>query len=126
MKRLLLPAFVMAALSASATGPYDSIVAADGSGDYTTVSDAIAAAPEWSTRPWKILVKNGDYDELIEIPETKPNIHLIGQDRAHTVIHHLVNQGGKAQENSRLTKPYTGRALSTIPNRPHTARARPW
>lgn len=104
MKRLLLPAFVMAALSASAAGPYDSIVAADGTGDFRTVSDAIAAAPEGSTRPWKILVKNGDYDELIEIPETKPNIHLIGQDRGRTVIHHLVNQGGKAQENSRFDK----------------------
>ncbi len=104
MKKFILPLFSFSALVMSAAGPYDSVVAADGTGDYRTVSEAIAAAPEQSAHPWKILVKNGDYDELIEIPETKPNIHLIGQDRNATVIHHRINQGGKAQEGSRFDK----------------------
>ena len=49
-------------LTAQAAGPYDAVVAADGTGDYRTVSEAIAAAPAGSERrPWRILVKSGSY-----------------------------------------------------------------
>lgn len=91
-------------ITATAIGPYRAVVAADGSGDYMTVSEAIAAAPEGLTHPWPILIKSGDYDELIEIPETKPYIYLIGQDRENTIIHHLINQGGRPEEFTRYDK----------------------
>lgn len=88
----------------NAASPFDAIVAQDGSGDYTTVSEAIENAPEGRTEPWRVLVKRGDYNELIDIPETKPHIHLIGQDREKTIIHHRINQGGPAQEGTRFDK----------------------
>ncbi len=79
----------------AAAGPFHAIVAADGSGDYTTVSDAIAAAPEGRTEPWIILVKKGDYVEHVSIPASKPFIHLIGQDKRNTSIRMKQNVGGK-------------------------------
>lgn len=65
---------------------FDAIVAKDGSGDYTTVQDAIDAAPAAQIKPWLIFVKNGEYKEHIDIPANKPFIHITGQDRDKTVI----------------------------------------
>ena len=82
--------------------PYHAIVAADGSGDYRTVNDAITAAPTGLTSPWRILVKSGDYDEHIVIPADKPYIHLIGQGKNSTAIRHKLNHGQKAMESGRF------------------------
>lgn len=81
--------------STADNGPYHSIVAADGSGDYRTINEAIAAAPEGRTEPWIILVKKGDYREHVVIPESKPFIHLIGQNKDNTAIRLNLNVGGK-------------------------------
>lgn len=74
--------------------PYNAIVAADGSGDYKTINEAISAAPEGRTAPWLILVKKGDYREHVVVPESKPFIHLIGQDKDNTAIRLNLNVGG--------------------------------
>ena len=66
---------------------FDAIVALDGSGDYTTVQDAINAAPVGRAKPWLIFIKNGRYNEHVDVPASKTNIHLIGQDRDKTVIY---------------------------------------
>lgn len=58
---------------------YDAVVAADGSGDYKTVQEAIEAAPVGRGTPWLIFVKAGEYKEHVDIPANKPYIHLIGQ-----------------------------------------------
>lgn len=60
---------------------FDAVVAKDGSGDYLSVKDAIAAAPINRTQPWIIYIKNGIYNGHHEIPANKPFIHLIGQSR---------------------------------------------
>ena len=65
---------------------YDAIVAQDGSGDYTTVQDAIDAAPEGRSKPWLIFIKNGQYKEHVDIPAKKTYLHLIGQSRDGVVI----------------------------------------
>ena len=65
---------------------FDAIVAKDGTGDYATVQEAIDAAPEGRIKPWLIFVKNGNYNEHIDIPANKPMLHIIGQDRDKTVI----------------------------------------
>ncbi len=65
---------------------YDAIVAQDGSGDYATLQAAIDAAPNQRAKPWLIFVKNGQYKEHIDIPATKPYLHIIGQDRDKAVI----------------------------------------
>ena len=65
---------------------YDAIVAADGTGDYKTMQEAIDAAPANRATPWLIFVKNGQYKEHVNIPATKPYLHIIGQDRDKAVI----------------------------------------
>lgn len=54
----------------------DVIVAQDGSGDYRTVGQALAAAPENGVRH-RIYIKNGAYFEKLQI--TKANITLMGE-----------------------------------------------
>lgn len=65
---------------------YDAIVAADGSGDYLTVQEAIDAAPEGRAIPWLIFIKNGEYKGHVDIPKTKPYLHFIGQERDKVII----------------------------------------
>ncbi len=65
---------------------FDAIVAADGSGDYLTPQEAIDAAPTGRVKPWLIFVKNGTYVGHVDIPATKPMLHIIGQDRDKTII----------------------------------------
>ena len=104
INRILLSFLGIMPMIASAAGesPYHAIVAADGSGNYRTVSEAIAAAPEGRTSPWRILVKSGDYDEFVVIPESKPFIHLIGQGKNSTAIRHKLNQGNRNMEAGRF------------------------
>ena len=77
------------------SGVYQSVVAADGSGNYKTIQEAVDAAPEKQAKPWLIFVKNGSYEEQVVIPKEKPYIHLIGQDKDKTIIHLSLNVGGK-------------------------------
>lgn len=77
---------------------FDAIVAADGTGDYTSVQAAINAAPTGRIAPWLIFVKNGQYEELVFIPRNKPFIHLIGQDKEKTIIKFWINNGGTSDK----------------------------
>jgi len=73
---------------------FDAVVAQDGSGDYTSVIEALAAAPTGRTQPWLIYIKNGEYTGHHDIPATKPFIHLIGQSRDNVVISDSRLSGG--------------------------------
>ncbi|WJX36814.1 pectinesterase [Trifolium repens] len=64
----------------------DAVVAADGSGDYRKVTDAISAAPEYSMKRYVIYVKKGVYLENVEISKKKWNIMMIGDGIDATVI----------------------------------------
>ncbi|KAK4479204.1 hypothetical protein RD792_014715 [Penstemon davidsonii] len=72
-------------LQASTVRP-DVVVAADGSGNYRTVSAAVAAAPARSSRRYVIRIKAGVYRENVEIPKTKTNIMFMGDGRTTTII----------------------------------------
>lgn len=99
IKALLSGAILAGAwVSVQAESPYQAVVAADGSGDFLTVSEAITAAPAVHEGAWKILVKRGEYRELVQIPADKKNIHLVGEGRDKTIIHFPINYGG-APEN---------------------------
>ena len=84
---------------------FDAIVDQDGSatvpdgstvGVYTSVQAAIDAAPSNRATPWLIFVKSGKYEELVTIPESKPFIHLIGQDKENTIVSYWINNGGSS------------------------------
>ncbi|MFC0560331.1 pectate lyase [Halalkalibacter alkalisediminis] len=61
-------------------------VAKDGSGDYTTIQEAIDAVPSSNTVPVTIYVKNGVYKEVVTISNDKPFITLIGESATDTII----------------------------------------
>lgn len=50
----------------------------------TTLAAALEGAPTHSTKPYRIFLKRGRYHEKLIV--SKPNIHLIGEDRERTVI----------------------------------------
>jgi pectin methylesterase-like acyl-CoA thioesterase len=53
-------------------------VAADGSGKYRTVQEAVDAVPTGSTSPVTITIKPGTYRERVTIPASKPFVTLQG------------------------------------------------
>jgi pectin methylesterase-like acyl-CoA thioesterase len=61
-------------------------VAKDGSGNFRTVGEAVAAAPSRSKSRTVIRVKAGTYEENVEVPADKTNIALVGEGRDVTVI----------------------------------------
>ncbi|KAK4483722.1 hypothetical protein RD792_010924 [Penstemon davidsonii] len=75
-------------LQAAANGTLlaDAVVALDGTGDFTTIEDAIHAAPEYSTKRYVIYIKKGVYNEYVEISKKKWNIMMIGDGIDATVI----------------------------------------
>lgn len=103
MKNVVLSFLLMSACvigyAQEKTSPYQAIVAADGSGNYKTVQEAVNDVPDGQTKPWLILVKNGSYNEQVVIPKNKPYIHLIGQDKEKTIIHLNLNVGGQLKGN---------------------------
>lgn len=67
----------------------DVIVAADGTGQYTSLQEAISAAPmktDPATPRWVIFVKAGTYRERIYVQRERGNIHVLGEDREKTVV----------------------------------------
>ncbi|XP_058108752.1 pectinesterase-like [Magnolia sinica] len=62
------------------------VVAADGSGDFRTVSAAVAAAPERSSTRYVIRIKAGVYRENVNVPKKKTNIMFMGDGRRTTII----------------------------------------
>ena len=64
----------------------DAVVAADGSGRFKTVQEAVDAAPTGLSKPYVIFVKKGFYKGPLTIPAEKPFIHLVGEDWDTTVL----------------------------------------
>jgi pectinesterase len=62
----------------------DFIVAANGSGDFKTVQEAVSAVPADNSAPKIIFIKPGTYKEKLHI--TSPEIHLVGQEAEKTIL----------------------------------------
>jgi pectinesterase len=77
-----------ASVSPREAGAADAVVAADGSGQYKSVLDAIAAAPPTASaqKPWEIFVKAGTYAEVIYVQREKRFVRLVGENAATTKI----------------------------------------
>mgnify|MGYP001251656749 CR=1 FL=1 len=91
--RILTILFAGVLLSASCnaqgqpSGPtYDFVVAADGSGDFTKVQDAIDAVPHLRKTRTNIFIKPGVYKEKLSLAATKTNISFIGEDAMTTIL----------------------------------------
>lgn len=73
----------------SQSNPYDAdiVVAADGSGDFSSLQPAIDAVPSNEETRTVIYIKRGLYNtEKLFIPSDKKNITLIGESRDETIL----------------------------------------
>lgn len=77
--------FILCLITADTYG-YDLTVAKDGSGNYTTVQEAINAAPAGLTAPYTIFIKKGTYKEKITVPSNKPFMKFVGESVANVII----------------------------------------
>ena len=66
----------------------DAVVAADGTGAFATVQEAVNKAPQNTTpdKPWTILVKPGTYRERVHVQRERRHVRIMGEDAAKTVI----------------------------------------
>jgi len=65
---------------------YDIVVAADGSGTYKTVQEAINSVPDFRKVTTTIFIKNGVYKEKLNLPTTKQFIKMIGESVEKTIL----------------------------------------
>ncbi|KAL0338830.1 UNVERIFIED_CONTAM: Pectinesterase/pectinesterase inhibitor PPE8B [Sesamum angustifolium] len=73
-------------LQASSGVVPDAVVAADGTGNFTSIEEAVRAVPDYSSRRYVIYIKKGVYKEYVEISKKKWNIMMIGDGMDATVI----------------------------------------
>lgn len=73
-------------LFASMASAQDFTVAADGSGDFNTVQEAIDAVPDFRKQRTTIFIKNGVYKEKLVLPASKNNVTFVGEDKHKTII----------------------------------------
>ncbi|KAB5534785.1 hypothetical protein DKX38_017871 [Salix brachista] len=62
------------------------VVAQDGSGDYTTVQEAVNSAPDKSQSRYVIHVKSGIYTENVEVGKNKKNVMIVGDGMDFTIL----------------------------------------
>ena len=65
---------------------YNFVVNKDGSGDFSTIQEAINSVNCYANKKVFIFIKVGIYKEKLVIPKSKHNLSLIGEDKEHTVI----------------------------------------
>lgn len=93
MKKLIMVTFLVIVLCALLQMPLlavenaDVIVAKDGSGDFTTIQEAINSIPSNNSSLKTILIKNGVYNEKIRFDTNF--IALVGEDRDSTRIEYF-------------------------------------
>jgi pectinesterase len=76
----------------------DFVVAADGSGDFIKVQDAIHAVPSNKSTRTIIFIKPGTYKERIRVPADKKNLKLVGESYENTILTY--------DDHAKLTKDY--------------------
>ncbi|HEV2761552.1 MAG TPA: pectinesterase family protein, partial [Pyrinomonadaceae bacterium] len=75
-----------------AAGTTELTVAADGTGDFSTVQGAIDFVPTNNTQPVTITVKRGTYNEIVYVRSNKRFITVKGEDRNESVIQYANNE----------------------------------
>ncbi|SCY41802.1 pectinesterase [Nonlabens sp. Hel1_33_55] len=74
------------AKKANPIDPFNVTVAKDGTGDYSTIQDAIDNAKSFPYEKITITIKNGVYNEKVKIYEWNTHINLIGESKENTII----------------------------------------
>jgi pectinesterase len=77
-------------------------VAADGTGEYRTIQEAVMAVRDFMQVSAVIFIKNGTYKEKLLIPSQKTNITLLGESKEGVVITYG-DYSGDAEKHSTYT-----------------------
>jgi len=72
---------------------YDIVVAQDGSGRFTTISEALDSVNVFNQKRVYIFVKKGVYKEKPVVKSYQTNVALIGEDRDSTIITYDIGAG---------------------------------
>jgi pectinesterase len=64
----------------------DFVVAADGSGNFKTVQEAIHAVPDFRNKTTLIFIKKGVYKEKLVLAASKKNVKFIGESLNETIL----------------------------------------
>lgn len=83
-KILLVLICMLYSLCSQALENVDMVVAQDGTGDFSTITQAIAAVPASASQRTVIYIKQGVYEEKLRIEPD--SVTLLGQDRDTTII----------------------------------------
>lgn len=87
VRQLLLQLLIsITLLSTVAAKDYDLVVAADGSGDFYSIQEAIEACRAFQTKEKSIYIKKGVYREKVVIQHFRSHISLIGECADSTII----------------------------------------
>ena len=89
IKKILLAAVMLiAAIPCMSAAEYmrEITVAADGSGDFKTITEAMEAIRAYMDYRVTVHIKNGEYHEKLVIPSWLENVDFIGEDPEKTVI----------------------------------------
>lgn len=87
MKRIVCILLTVISVTVHGKDIPDFVVAADGSGDFTTLQAAVNAAPDYCKQDQTLIfVKKGLYREKLTIPASKQKLHIVGEDAMTTVI----------------------------------------
>ncbi|KAM3288439.1 hypothetical protein P3S67_021869 [Capsicum chacoense] len=70
------------------------VVSKDGTGNYTRIMDAISLAPNNSVEKYYIKIKQGTYEEYVQVDKWKTNKVLIGEGMDYTIISVNRSYGG--------------------------------
>lgn len=65
---------------------FDMVVDDDGTGDYTSINEALSAVPNNSSDRTLIFIKNGTYNEKIWLTADKTNVSIIGENVNSVII----------------------------------------
>lgn len=84
--RLLFITTVYFLVTVKTFAQYDFVVAADGSGDFTTVQAAFNAVPDFRQNVTTILVKKGVYKEKLTLATSKTKVRLVGEEVSATIL----------------------------------------
>jgi pectinesterase len=89
--KLVLAAALICCATAPARAEKTLTVAPDGSGDFKTVQEAIAAVPDNSPDRTVIHIKPGTYQGQTFLPKSKSNVTFEGEDAEKTVLTYALN-----------------------------------
>lgn len=83
---LITSSFLYSQVEKKPVDDFYSIVAQDGSGNFSSIQEAINASKSFPYKRKIIFVKNGIYHEKVKVHEWNPNLSLIGESKENTII----------------------------------------